>query len=357
MRTFYFLILLATPTMAGASDITEIKIEEIDEQICLRSDGTATYSFRGHSNRNWHDERVGLFEAKLDPREFNRLTRLPGAIRFDDLKGHYLPYSTRVVRTTVVRHDKLKTLERHDRSLTTDPEPPTDLWDLEMAVRGLASQIKWERVPQGLKVNLSEGSVNDRQVLVREAGTNIPVGFVLSDRREIVVSTAPGNYFVEVSESESGKSKDLSKHLISIKEGKYTPLKIDLRKTSGIGASQPLEEFVIQSPNCWWLRCAADGSGIMGFGTALANSTEFSAGTIDFTGVVAALRKTESDQAFGSRFFISYLSKGSAVLTLYSKDGLLVKGLFAKAAEKTRSSNRGSHFDQVWASKPPDLEK
>jgi hypothetical protein len=85
MRTFYFLILLATPTVAGASDITEIKIEEIDEQICLRSDGTATYAFRGHSNRNWHDERVGLFEAKLDPREFNRLIRLPGAIRFDDL--------------------------------------------------------------------------------------------------------------------------------------------------------------------------------------------------------------------------------------------------------------------------------
>ena len=43
--------------------------------LCVRN-GTATHSYRGRWNWGLSDERVGLFRAKLDTRDFRRLVAL-----------------------------------------------------------------------------------------------------------------------------------------------------------------------------------------------------------------------------------------------------------------------------------------
>jgi hypothetical protein len=126
MRASLALTLLAAPAFAGGID--EIRVADGDGEVRLRADGTAERHYRGRLDNGRLDEPAGWYAAKLDPRDFGRLAALPGAERFADLKDHRLPFPRRVVRLTVVRDGRERTLEMHDRRTDRDPDPPADLW-------------------------------------------------------------------------------------------------------------------------------------------------------------------------------------------------------------------------------------
>jgi hypothetical protein len=222
-RSLVVLLFVSLP-FARAGDIESIRIDDYDEHITLRADGTAEYEFRGHNN--WHivDERTGIFRGKLDPREFKRLALLPGAEHFMDMKDFYLPYSTHIVRTTVVRDGKSKRLERHDRGVLRDPEPPRDLWDLEMAVRGLATRVRWEALPSGVRVRIAGLGEGLRWVMVRELSTNLVVAFVETMKDEVEFPVRPGKYRIEVSLQRDNKVFDAWKRTVEVKADAYTPV-------------------------------------------------------------------------------------------------------------------------------------
>jgi hypothetical protein len=215
-------LLFAPLSFVRAGDIEEIRVNNVDEQITLRANGTAEYAFRGHTNWHVRDERTGIFHGKLDPREFKRLASLPGAEHFMEMKDHYLPYSYWIVRTTVVRDGKSKTLERHDRGVLNDPEPPRDLWDLEMAVRGLATRVRWENLPNGVRVRIAGVGEGLRWVMVREEKSDNPVTFVETMKDEVEFSMMPGKYKIEVSLQRGDQVFDAWKKDVVVKSGEYT---------------------------------------------------------------------------------------------------------------------------------------
>ncbi len=216
-----FLPLLAPVPSAVVS---EVRVADLDETVILRADGTAEYAYRGRWNWDVPDERVGVYRAKLDPREFRRLAALPGVVHFGEMKDFYLPYSTSIVRTTVVRDGKAKTLERNDRPVATDPEPPADLWTLELAARGLAARLKWEPIASGVRVRAGGEGKGVRWVMVRETGTNFPVASVRTEKAEVQVPLRPGSYRVEVSVLRRGKWEDVWSRDAAVKSDAYTPV-------------------------------------------------------------------------------------------------------------------------------------
>jgi len=354
MRALTLLVILLPLASARAEGIEELRVVDRHETITLRADGTATHSYRGRLTWSLSDERVGLFHAKFDPCEFRRLAALPGVVRFGGMNDFYLPYSTWIVRTTVVRDGKAKTVERHDRGLASDPEPPADLWILEMAVRGLASQLKWEPVPSGIRVSLEGRAQGVREVLVREASTNSLVAAVRTAKGEIEVPVAPADYQVEVSEIRGVRREELWKRRVSVKSDKYAP--VNAPRGAMEVQAPPLEALSIDTPNFWWLHCAPDGSGTMGYGAG--DATGFKAGTIDFAAAVRELRRvTTKEPPMGLRFVVLFREKGGQSGNVYTNDTKLVLGLFEKAARKEMSNGRTEGFDQLYKDQPPALER
>ena len=121
-----------------------------------------------------------------------------------------------------------------------------------------------------------------------------------------------------------------------------------------------LQELSIHTPNGWWLRCFPNGSGSVGFGSALCFAA-FKAGTIDFKGAEKQLRAvTAKGGALGTHFAVAFHEKGStATISVYTKDAKVVLGLFDKAADKKARAIEigGAQFDKVWKDNPPSLKR
>ncbi len=347
MRAGIFVLLLLPLASVQAGEIEEIRLMDLDETIILRANGSAAYSFRGHAKPSLTEERVGQFRAQIEPRDFRRLTILPGAIRFAELQSFTLPFSGSIVRTTIVRDGKAKTLERHEGDAPPDPEPSADLWTLEMAVRGLAARIDWEPLPAGVRVSLEEAADGVREVMLREAGTDSPVASVRTTRREIEIPVAPGNYLVEVSELRGNERKDLWTHGVSVEPDKY----------AHVAADNPLQELMIQTPNHWLMRCRPDGSGILGYGALASDSASFKVGTIDFAAVVKELgRVATKEPPAGLRFVVMRREdKQAQPANVYTNDSKFILGLFERATKKEATERRGEGFDDVLKAHPPGL--
>jgi hypothetical protein len=121
-----------------------------------------------------------------------------------------------------------------------------------------------------------------------------------------------------------------------------------------------LQELSIHTPNGWWLRCFPNGSGSVGFGSALCFA-QFKAGTIDFGAAEKQLRAvTAKEGAIGTHFAVAFHEKGSTSTTsVYTKDVKVVLGLFDKAADKKSLEIKigGAQFDKVWKDNPPSLKR
>jgi len=357
MRTVSLVLLVSISSFVRAGEIEQIRVVDLDEQITLRVDGTAAYAFRGHLNSFVNDERVGQFEARLDPREFRRLAALPGATGFAEAKDFYLPYSTWIVRITVVCDGRSKTVERNDRELATDPEPPTDLWTLEMAARGVAARLKWEPVPQGVKLALGGPVRGLRMVMMRGAGTGTPFACVYTERDSVQIPMPPGIYLADVSEVRGGRGHDLWTSMLAVSAGQYTTAKVEPPTSDDDSKTSPLLDLIIETPNHWWLRCRADGSGGLGYGALGSDATGFKVGTIDFAATAKELRVATKEPLQGSRFRVIFRSKDGAPISAYTNDTKLIQRLFSEGAKKNNSEGRGEHFDQRWTDSPPALEK
>jgi hypothetical protein len=358
MRALLLIAILVPTAPAQAERIELIRVEDGALSVTLRANGSADYSYRGNGNGTGYEDRVGLFHAKLDPREFGLLTAMPAAARFDELEGFYLPYSTHIVRTTIIRDGKTKTLERHDRGLRTDPVPPVDLWSFEMAVRGLATQLQWEPASSGIRVSMAEKGNGIREIMVREAGTNFGVAVVRPVHTEVDIPIAPGNYVVIIADLQENHWETRATFFAHVAVDNYQSLRAE-KQRDGDGAKKARpDELIIQTPNGWWLHCVADGSGSLGRGPSLDASCRFKAGTIDFSAAVADLeRVTKGQPAIGRRFFGQFCWKdGSPPEELNTKDVEVVGDLFAKAAKKERSEVRGDQFDALWREHSPSLE-
>jgi|GEM_PF-5307425 len=338
-------LLALIPWSVFAADIEEIRVSDMDQVICLRADGTAQLSFRGHPNWFEEDERVGKYTAVLDRRTFQRLEAMPGAAGFDDLKTHYLPYSSMIICTTVVRAGKERTLARHDRAIASDPEPPKDLWALEMAVRGIASELKWEPIETGLIVNFGPAK-ESRHITVREAGSNYVIASLRSSKEQVRIPVSPANYFVEVSTVIDNRHVDRWHVGCLIPDDSYLL----------IGEGDSYDTMMIRTPNGWWMRVDDDGSGTIGFGPSVRNTVDFKRGTVHIAKVIHDLGNlANNDEMLGYRFLVSRRTKGDRPAPYYSNDSATILPVFAKAADPKQATRRGDGFDRNWTSHPPKL--
>jgi hypothetical protein len=353
---FPFILVFAFPlAIVQAEGIEEIRIADVEETLTLRANGTADLAYRGRWNWGLIEERVGCFHARFDTREFRRLADLVRKAHFDTMKGFYLPYSMSIVRTTVVIDGKAKTVERHDRGVLTDPEPPSQLWTLEMAVRGLASQIQWEPIPSGVRVVLGEKS-GMRGVMVRELGTDYGVASVRTEKSVVEIPLAPGNYMVEMSDVHDGRWEDSWQWWASIPPDKYVAVAAHLPAANSGRETPPRRELIITTANRWWLYCSSDGPGTLGHGPEISDTAEFKAGTIDVAAVDRELAKvTTKEPLMGYRFRITSRENGGQPGLAETRDSKIVLAVFAKAARKESSLRRGPGFDRLWAEHPPAL--
>lgn len=344
MRQLAFALILM-PWSLCAGDVEEIRVSGIDRVICLRADGTAHLSYRGQTNWFVDDERVGEFNAILSSRTFQRLAAMPGAVGFENLAGHYLPYSTSITRTTVIWDGKERTLERHDRGIDTDPEAPKELWALEMAVRGIALELKWEPIASGLIVNLGPDK-KSRLVMVREVGSNYVVAAIRSSKDQVQIPVAPANYIVEVTTIIDERSVDLW----------HVPCAIAGDSYLSISEEDSYDTLTICTPNGWWLRVEDDGSGTIGHGPTFRESADFKRGTIHISKVMHDLGKLQkNDEMLGYRFQVYRRTKGDRPDPYYTKDSDTILPLFTKAASQNQTTRRGEEFDHFWTSQPPKL--
>jgi hypothetical protein len=219
-------LLALTSLAAQAAGIEEIHVSDRDDNIILRADGTAELSYRGRFNDGVRDERVGIFQAKLEPRDFRRLAALPGAIGFDGLKDSRVAFPTRIVSIAVVRDGQRRVIERQERRTADDGGSPPELWTLEMAARGLATQLTWQPIPSGVRIELGEKR-ELRAVMVREAASQVPVAMLQTRQAEVEVPVRPGAYLVEVSIFRDGKWIDLRNFPVSVKPDNYASVVTD----------------------------------------------------------------------------------------------------------------------------------
>lgn len=185
--------------VAQPADVREVRVGDGNGAIVLKADGTAERSYRGLWDKVRLDEPVGVYRAKLPPREFGRVAALPGVTGFDGFKDGRVAFPSRIAHFTLVRGTGRKTLEWHSPRSERDAEQPDELWTLDAVVRGVASRLDWEPIPGGVRVRFAGPSEVVREVMVREEGTNYPVAGLRSHRAEVLIPCRPGRYSVEMS--------------------------------------------------------------------------------------------------------------------------------------------------------------
>lgn len=122
--------------------ITEISLERTPcfgscpvDKVVLRADGTATYTGTRFV------ERLGEFQGTFSPRDFQRLAGLLTSQRFFNLRNRYAAPATDLPSriTTAVRNGARKTVTNYGDA------GPVSLWTVEVAILGVASEIRWEK--------------------------------------------------------------------------------------------------------------------------------------------------------------------------------------------------------------------
>lgn len=356
MRHLAFVAIALSVASSRAGGIEEIRVADVHETIVLRSNGTGSYSYRGQWNWNLTDERVGEFRASFDEEDFRRLSELPAAAKWDEMKDFYIPYSTSIARTTIVRDGRSKTVELDQRGSQSDPQTPIDLWTLEMAVRGVASRLKWEPISSGVRVSVSGQPRGVREIAVCELGSSYSVAVLRTKKSEVEIPVSPGNYLVVVKELRDGRWEDLWEWWVEVPGDKYVAIAGEAKTSQQPGVA-PTQELLLQTPNGWWLRCRSDGSGSLGHGVPADEAADFKPGTIDLAAALQELDKPSTDDLTkGYRFTVTTRNNGGLPKSRYSKDEGLVLGLFQKAAQPQALSRQGRRFAPTWKDHPPVLK-
>lgn len=135
---------LAVPssTAPPAERITEISLERTPcfgscpvDKVVLRADGTAAYTGTRFV------ERLGEFRGTLSTRDFQRLAGLLTSQRFFNLRNRYASRATDLPSriTSAVRSGTRKAVTNYGDA------GPINLWTVEVAVLGVAAEIRWEK--------------------------------------------------------------------------------------------------------------------------------------------------------------------------------------------------------------------
>lgn len=162
------LSLICVPTFATSkipvpqhSKITEIVLENGVGfvappyklyKLVLRADGKA-YRVSGLSDAPQKTT------ANLSPEVFNRLSQLLTARKFFEMKDRYTPDPMRTdgpsVYINAVRGGQRKTVDNYMDGA------PVEVWGIEQAIRGVASQLDWKPVPQAVPYSRNKGSAKN----------------------------------------------------------------------------------------------------------------------------------------------------------------------------------------------------
>lgn len=103
-------------------------------KLILRQDGSAVY--KGEHGV----ERLGQYQGKIDRDQFDRLARLIHAQGFFQKDDYYAePVDAPTIVTSVVLGGKQKSIVKYEFSC------PIELWAIDMAIEGVATQIKWTK--------------------------------------------------------------------------------------------------------------------------------------------------------------------------------------------------------------------
>lgn len=218
-------VLLLPLLVAQPAGVREVRVGDGTGVIALKADGTAERTYRGLWDKVRLDEPVGVYRAKLPPREFARVAALPGVTEFDGFKDGRVAFPSRIAHFTLVRANGTKTLEWHSPRSEKDAEQPDELWTLDAVIRGVASRLDWEPIPGGVRVRFAGPSEVVREVMVREEGTNFPVAGLRSHRAEAVVPCRPGRYSVEVSTLFGGHWTERVKTPVVVEADRYAEVR------------------------------------------------------------------------------------------------------------------------------------
>lgn len=131
-----------TQDKAATDPITEISLERTAcfgacpiDKVTLHADGTATY----HGER--FVEQLGQYKGAFYSHDFERLVELIKAQQFFALKDRYAVPATDLpsIIISVTRNGKSKTVTDYGG------DGPLSLWTVQAAIRGVASDIKWQK--------------------------------------------------------------------------------------------------------------------------------------------------------------------------------------------------------------------
>lgn len=140
----------------GQEQITEVRMLISDglvpaEYISFRSDGTAMRiaSTRIEDPRLDYPETTVRYEGKIPPLQWNRLAALTESIGFFDLPPLYTSYDWEPSYLIGVRKGgRMKSVMDRNGNKHGGAGTPIQLWGLEMAIKGLASEVKWQPVEE-----------------------------------------------------------------------------------------------------------------------------------------------------------------------------------------------------------------
>lgn len=156
-RILYFALCLLTaltaapllaaeePIQAKEDPVTEIRLSDHDylrisgqeQQFILRSDGTAAYILTPRTP-GFAGLGPGRYKGHLGQSDFKQLAELLKAQRFFELKDWYfMAYPVDATTTGITQGDKQKTV------VTYEGATPAEMWLIQMAIRGVASRIRW----------------------------------------------------------------------------------------------------------------------------------------------------------------------------------------------------------------------
>ena len=164
MKQLLLLALLFSPLLAGTQTIaapaaptdtkannvvTKVSLLAADglvptEQITFNQDGTATCI----AGERIDDQKKAIrFKGQVPALQFKRIVSLIESIRFFEMKRIYTSYNwTPSYSIEVTKNTETKVV--HDRNGDTwgRDDYPIGLWALEMSIKSVSADIKWEKV-------------------------------------------------------------------------------------------------------------------------------------------------------------------------------------------------------------------
>lgn len=118
-------------------------------------------------------------------------------------------------------------------------------------------------------------------------------------------------------------------------------------------AERDLVAISILSPTAWWLRVDSDGSGQIGFGSAMQDTASFTSGTFrlgDLGDLLTAACSREGNlERDAAVTFVAAM--GRSAESLYCADPALIAGIFDHAVEG--ADLKGSRLHTLYTIQPP----